>query len=105
MKAGLMRRRIVIEETTQGQNSFGEVTDSWGTFATRWARMESLQGREFWSSLQVNAERVVRFTMRYLDGVTPKMRVNYDSRLFNIAHVQHDEGKKRQTVLITEETV
>lgn len=83
--AGLLDRRITLQNSTFTQNSIGEAVLSWTNFATVWASVEPISGREFWAMQQVHAEVTVRIRIRYLAGVVPKMRViGTGSKVFNI---------------------
>ena len=84
VRAGKQRHLVTIKKTVESRNSLGEVTDSWVVFAQRWASVEPLAGREFWSAKQVNADNTVKISMRYCYGITTKMRVEYDNRVFKI---------------------
>jgi SPP1 family predicted phage head-tail adaptor len=101
LKAGLLRKRITIQETTESRNDWGEVVDSWGTYVTRWARVQPLRGKEKWVAKQLEAEEVVYFTVRYVDGLTAKMRVLYNSNVYNIISFENTQGRNRVTVIQT----
>jgi len=105
MRAGKLRHQIVIEQSTEARNSVGEVTASWATFATVRASVEPMQGRESFVASQDLAERTVRFRIRYLAGITPKMRVSYDSRTFDIQSVVNREERNRETHILCREVI
>jgi len=87
MKPGKLNKRIIIQQTTMTQNGYGEPIDSWSTFATVWASLEPVQGREFWAQQQVQSEVTIRIRIRYFSGVTSAMRILYGSRIFTIQSV------------------
>lgn len=74
----------MIEKPIESRGTNGEVLVTWSTFATVKAEVTPLQGKETFLANQELAEHIVRFRIRYLSGVTPKMRVSYDSRIFDI---------------------
>ena len=87
LKPGRMNKRIIIQQEVVGnppQDAYGVPNTTWGTFATVWAAVEPLQGREFWAQQQVQSEITTRVRIRYLAGVTSKMRILYGSRILNI---------------------
>lgn len=85
MRAGQLDRRITIETPTGTQDTFGEFTETWATFATEWAQYEPLKGREQLDAMQVNADLQARFRIRYRSDITTKMRiVNDDSLTYGI---------------------
>jgi SPP1 family predicted phage head-tail adaptor len=109
IRAGELRHSVVIQTNTESQ-SYGELTDSWGTFATVSASIEPLSGREFFDSRHTGAELTHRVRMRYLAGVTPKMRVSYTdpdagARLFDIQEVIDVKELRRVTLLMVKEVV
>ena len=105
MRSGRLNKKITIQKTTQAQSSIGEATDTWLTYAVRWASIEPLLGREYFESQQVNAEETIRFRIRYLSGVTPKMRISWDSRLFDIRSVVNVGERNKEMLLMAVENV
>ena len=84
MRAGQLRHQVVIQQPTETQDSQGQPVKSWGTFATVHANVLPLKGREYFNAQQINAETTTKFVIRYLAGITEKMRISYDSKLYNI---------------------
>lgn len=88
MRAGEMDRRIVIETATEAQNALGEPVKTWGVFATVWAdKRQPSRGREYVSSQSINVEIDQVFRIRWLDGVTEKMRINDGGKYYDILHL------------------
>jgi SPP1 family predicted phage head-tail adaptor len=93
MKFGRMDSRIAIERTTTTTNAYGERTNTWGTLATVWADViyRDGSGSETIQSAQVLSKQPVHFLIRYsttVADVSPKDRVSYNSKLYNIEAVQ-----------------
>jgi SPP1 family predicted phage head-tail adaptor len=65
--------------------------------------MEGLTGNERFEAEREHGEVDHRWRLRYLDGVTTKMRVNYDSRVFDIEARFDPTGKGEELVLLTNE--
>lgn len=86
MRAGRLRQRITIEQVTgEMRDGRGELTKTWGAFASNIpAAVMPLRGREFFQGHQDNRELTHKIILRYLSGVTAKMRVNYGGRYFYI---------------------
>lgn len=94
MQAGKLDRQITIETVAETMNSRGEPVPGTGTtFATVWAKKVSLSGTEARSADQRYATSTFRWEMRYVVGVTTKMRLNEAGIYFDILDV--DETKKR----------
>ncbi len=105
MTAGALRHRVVVEQTTESQSASGAVSDTWTAFATRWASIEALTGRERFEAQQLDADVDYRIEMRFLAGVTPKMRVKFGTRLFDIGAAFDPKGRKRKLVILAKEEV
>ena len=79
INAGNLADRIVIEQATETRNSVGEVTLSWSTFATVWADVQALSGREAERYGQIVGFTGHKVTIRQLTGVKVSMRIIYES--------------------------
>jgi len=100
MEAGALRKRITIQKKSVTKNSYGEEVITWVTHCQAWAQIEPLTGREFLESRQIQAEGMVRVTMRYQSGIAPEMRVLFGTRTFNIQAVVHVEERGREIQLM-----
>ena len=78
INAGNLADRIVIEQAAETRNSVGEVTLSWSTFATVWADVSALSGREAERYGQIVGFTGHKATIRQLPGVKVSMRVIYE---------------------------
>jgi SPP1 family predicted phage head-tail adaptor len=105
MKIGKLRHRIKIQKYTAGRDSFGGEEPVWTDVAEVWARVSPVSGKEFFASAQVNAEVTTKITMRYIKGITPKMRVVFDSRSFDIVSVLDFEERGIELNLMCRESV
>lgn len=104
MRAGELRHRIVIQLNTPTRNTFNEEVASWSTFATLWAKVETVGGAETIDQKAAAALRSHVFTVRCYPGLLPEMRVSWDSRYFDISAVL-DDNLKRETKLQCSEVV
>lgn len=105
MRAGRLRHLVIIQEPTETNDTQGQAVKTWGTFATVHAAVEPLTGREYFAAQQINAETSTKITIRYLAGITQKMRVSYDSRLYNIEGMKNIGERDRQIELMCSEGV
>ena len=105
MRAGTLRHKVVIQQNTPTRDSYGAEVEAWTDYATVWASIEPARGREFWESQQVNAEVTGKISIRYLAGITPKMRVKHGSRIFEIISVINPEERNRELQLMVKEKV
>lgn len=105
MRAGPLRNRIIIQTTTESQSTSGYNVNTWSTFATVWASIEPLNGKEYFDSQQVNAEENTRFRIRYLQNITTKMRVSWNSRIYDIRSIININEINKEMVLMAVEDV
>lgn len=105
MRAGTLRHLIVIQEPTETKDSQGQPIKSWAEYATVHANVLPLRGREYFDAEQINAETTTRFIIRYIPGITEKMRVSYDSKLYNIKAIINTGERDRMIELMTGEGV
>ena len=91
MRSGSLRHTGTIERQTKTQDSTGAIVPSWTAYAEGVrASIEPISGREFFSASQVQSEVNTRIRIRYLEGVTPKMRYVHGSDYYDIQSVQQD---------------
>jgi SPP1 family predicted phage head-tail adaptor len=100
MRAGQLRHVVTIESPTKTQDSTGSVVQSWATFDTVRAAIEPISGREFFSAAQVQSNVNTRIRIRYIDDVTPKMRVAHGSDYYDIQAVLPDTTGARELHLM-----
>tara|TARA_R110000803_G_scaffold110899_1_gene179360 strand:- start:805 stop:1128 length:324 start_codon:yes stop_codon:yes gene_type:complete len=93
---GEMRNKIVIQTLSGGTDSGGGQATSYGSDLTVWAKVENMSGSESMFGDQVRATSNYKFTIRYVSALTPKNRISYNSKLFNIQHIANIyEGKEK----------
>jgi SPP1 family predicted phage head-tail adaptor len=87
MQAGSLTQRVVIEQPGTARDDYGERPITWLPVATRWACITPLTGRELWNAQQVQPDVTHNVSLRYMRGITPKMRINYGGRILQILSV------------------
>ena len=101
-----MRNKVVLQSMSPSTYSGGCQSISWGTATTVWAKVENLSGTENSFGDQIEDRSNYRFTIRYYSALTPKYRISYNSKTFNIQHIASlMEGKERYQVIQAEEGV
>jgi len=100
-----LNRRIVIEALTQTKDTQGGMVDSWTAAPPVWAKIMNLSGNE--RKLTTHGgdapEARTEFTIRYQAGITPKHRINYSGKLYNIKHV-NDYKEQHKFLILTCDT-
>lgn len=110
MRAGNLRHSISVETNTISVDANGDRTESWATFLTCWASIETGNGREFFAAKQTIADLTHTIRMRYVAALAPDMRIKYvdkknadATRYFNIrAILNPDERNEMLTLQATE---
>lgn len=102
MKAGRLRERVTIQSVTETQNSIGEPIETWATFAVVWGAVEPLPGRDRYTAAQLEEPVVSRLRIRYLQGITAKMRVVHDGVTYAIRGAPMVDAKKKEVELLLE---
>lgn len=100
MRAGDLRKRITIEQRSASQSASGEQSHAWTLVAVVSAAVEPMSGRELEKAQAVFAEVSHQVLIRWRPGITAKMRVSYDGRLFNIGAVIDENERHRQLTLL-----
>jgi len=103
MKSGRLRDRITIQTYTDSLNSYGELVKTWATFATVFAEITPISGREYLQSEQVRGEISHRIRIRYLAGILDKMQIVHGSRTFQIVAVLPDRTNAREIIIMANE--
>jgi len=109
IKSGKLRFRVNIQRVTQTVDAVGQPGESWATLATVWADINSYSslanGREFTQAdaIAANVSHIVK--MRYYAGLTPKDRIQYGSRIFEIVSLANTDERNRETVAYVLEAV
>lgn len=106
MRAGTLRHRVTIEQPVVAQDEHGQPIETWATFRKRVpAQVEGVSGSEGARGEQVLPTVTDLVRLRYLDGVTPRMRVVHDTRVLNIEQAIDPSGHRRELHLQCKEAV
>ena len=103
MRIGELRHRIVLQNKVVTEDELKQQSETWTDVVTIWACVEPLSGKEYFAAKQTNAEVSVKFTLRYLNGVKPDMRVAFKDRFFEIKTIIDPKEKNRSLVLMCTE--
>ena len=105
MRGGALRHQVTVQQVSEAQSTSGAVTRTWSTFATVRAEIRPIRGseREVGNQLLADATHTVR--MRYLSGLTPKMRILHDSRILEITSIANLFERNREYELTCQEVL
>lgn len=105
MRAGDLRQRVTINSKTATQDSLGAEVITWVEFATVWAAVEPVTGREFMDGRQITAEVTTLIRIRKMDGISPEMQVVFGSKVYDILSVIHVEERNREIQMVCQEII
>lgn len=95
MRAGRLRAKMTVQAATESKDARGSVSQSWGTVGYAWADIAPQSGTEQTSAAQREGSLTSVVRMRYYSGLTPKHRLLYGSRTFDILSVADPDGRRR----------
>jgi len=101
--SGKLRHKITIESKLNAQDDYGALVESWSTYATAWASIEPVSGREYFQDGKVSAEVSARIMTRYISGVTNLMRVKFGTRIFGIVRINNILERNKEFELMCQE--
>lgn len=97
---GRLRKKIDVQQVVEEQNSFGEPVQTWINFAAnRWVDIDHRSGSESLSAQQTTGRVDFIFRMRFVKGITTKMRVIFDAKEYDIEAVINIDQRNRWTEL------
>lgn len=88
---GSRKERIMIQRATITDNEFNEPVETWDDLATVWAKRMDASAGESYRAQEVGAQITMRFTVLRTSttaSLTPKDRIVYEGRTFNITAVR-----------------
>ena len=101
MLAQRLSHRVTIEQVTETRDADGGVVTAWATLHSKVpAEIVPLSGREFVAAQAAQAGITARMTIRYVAGITPKMRVVHGPDIYNIEAVLPDPTLRRHLTLM-----
>lgn len=104
MEAGKLQRRVALQAAAETTTETGEVARVWTTYATVWARIEPLAGRELVYAQQTTPDVTHRVTLRYRADVTVAHRLLYGTRVLHIRAARNLEEDDVELQLDCQET-
>lgn len=104
MNIGKMRNRIkILKAVGVTNNTLGQSVPKFETFKTVWANVSPLTGKEYNESQIIRAETTYRIKIRYIPGVVPDMKVEYNNKKLDIISVLNVEERNVELHLICSE--
>ena len=90
---GEMDKRVQLQSPVVSKDTSGGADKTYTTYATVWARIRSLSGKEFLAAQQVASDISHEITIRKREDVTAADRVQEGARFYDIqAPLDSDDG-------------
>jgi len=107
MRAGKLRHVVELQRSATAIDSHGDAIATWSTIATVRACVWPLSGREFIAAQTQQAELTARIEIRARPdlALTPKDRVKWGTRLFDIRHIVDLGGRGVEWQLLVTERI
>ena len=86
---GELEHFIEIQQATEMQDAAGALLQSWAKYAQVWASIDPYGGGERWADGTTVSTNVIKIKMRYCPGISTKMRVAWNGRVFDIKIVEN----------------
>lgn len=102
MNAGTLRDRVTVQQATENRNRLGESISEWATFTEVWASVQGVSAREFLLAGQQQVEVSHRVKMRYLNGLTPQMRLLWRGRTLEVISILEHENRSVHELICQE---
>jgi len=104
--AGRLKYRVTIQRYTESIDAVGGQVKTWANLITRKASVVPLNGNEYFTAQQLTVDVNVRIRLRWdsvLATVTPKDRIVWGSKIFDIiTHINPMESN-REIILMCQE--
>lgn len=102
---GALRHQVRIQQRSPVQDGAGEQSGDWVEFATRRAAVDRKPGGEVFASGQRQGRTPTTFTLRWLAGVLPQMRLLHEGKVYNIDSADDPNGTRAELVITATELV
>lgn len=104
--AGELRDKVNFQVNTQSQSAVGDVTNSWATSFSTYAKIVSMKGLEYTNAQQYQSVVTHRIYVRddtSVDNVTAAYRINHGSVNYNVEAVLRGNKNDWVTIMATED--
>ena len=103
MRARGQRHLVVFETPTVIKDASGAPSESWATYATEWAEIKPVGGREYYAAQQVASDNRWGFKIRYnalTKLINSKHRITYNGKIFDIQGEPVNEYERNKDLII-----
>ena len=93
MVIGDLRHRITLQKFITEVNENGFETEVWQDYKTVWASVSHLSGKEYYQAAAVQAEKTIRFLVRYAGDTS--MRILFRNTQYSITSADNIKYENR----------
>ena len=90
LDAGILNKRITIQEFTEEHDSEGGYTEEWSDVGTYWASVRPLSAKQIFEYSSLNVKASHRIKVRAAVPVVEGNRISFDSRYFEVLTVENE---------------
>jgi SPP1 family predicted phage head-tail adaptor len=105
MRAGRLRKRVILQTATETQDSYGQAVRTWADTITVYAGVEPINGREQYRAQAERAELTHLVVIRFRPDVLPINRVVHGTRTFDVEAVVNPFERNKELHLLCRENV
>lgn len=102
--SGRLRERVTVQIASGSTNTLGETVLSWADSTAVWASVEGVSAREALAAGRQEITVTHRVRLRYLPGLTQRMRFAWRSRTLNIVSLLEYGNRSEHVAICEEET-
>ncbi|NFN85872.1 head-tail adaptor protein [Clostridium sporogenes] len=89
MNIGELKHRVTFQRFTTVVNNNGFEEETWQDYKTVWASVSNLYGREYFEAAAIQAEKTVKFTIRFINEIDESMRIKFRDKQYNITSIDN----------------
>ncbi len=104
-KIAQLRHRITIQSLARTSDGQGGWTEVWTDFKTVWAQVLPKSASQRYFSQKIEQTTTHEITIRWMDGITQEMRIDFEGRKFQIHGVRRENEERWFLILDAEEGV
>ena len=102
-RIGEFRHKIIFQTGTLTSDGMGGGTTTWTDTVTMWAAIWPLSAREALENLKTEHRVSHRIRCYYSDDITPKQRIKYGTRYFEIVSLINPDESNIELEILAEE--
>lgn len=95
MKISELNQRIKIKQKEIKKDEIGKETEVWKVKKEVWAKVKNIFGKEYFLAKQVNLEKSLKVTIRFLKDLNEDMIIEFNDEDYDIENVENIKLKNK----------